>query len=624
MKIFNKIPETMPKAPLLNKVSEPSDIRSFSVGELEILSDELREFLLFSVGQTGGHLGGGLGVIELTVVLHHIYNTPYDNLIWDVGHQAYPHKILTGRKDRIHTVRQKDGLAPFPAISESEYDAFGVGHSSTSISAILGMAMGAQKNDSNKKHVAVIGDGAMTAGMAFEALSHSGHLKPNILIILNDNDMSISENIGGLSNYFSRIWASKIYKGIKKSGASVLKPLPQAYHLARKVETQMKAMVAPGTIFEELGFNYVGPIDGHNIKEMIDVISNLKDFDGPQFLHVITKKGAGLDPAESDRIGFHAIGKINSIKSHSSPRPKYQDIFSDWIVDMAQKDGSLVAITPAMREGSGLVDFSKKYPDRYFDVAIAEQHSVTFAAGLSLENKKPVVAIYSTFLQRAYDQFIHDVAVQNLDVTFALDRAGLVGEDGPTHSGNYDIAYLRCIPNIILMTPSDENETRLLLTTAFKYKGPAAVRYPRGNGPNASVNSNLEGIEIGKAKVVRESGSNVVFLNFGALLDKALEVSEKMDFTLIDMRFVKPLDHEILKKYLSKVDYFISLEDGSIAGGAGSAVQEFCSIESINIKSILLGIPDRFIEHSSRGEMLESAGLSVAKIIDRLKPLLGK
>ena len=624
MKIFNKIPETKPKTPLLDKVSAPSDIRSFSVSELEILSDELREFLLFSVGQTGGHLGGGLGVIELTVVLHHLYNTPYDNLVWDVGHQAYPHKILTGRKNKIHTVRQKEGLAPFPAISESEYDAFGVGHSSTSISAILGMAMGAQKNDSNKKHVAVIGDGAMTAGMAFEALSHSGHLKPNILVILNDNDMSISENIGGLSNYFSRIWASKIYKGIKKSGASALKPLPQAYHLARKVETQMKAMVAPGTIFEELGFNYVGPIDGHNIKEMTDVISNLKDFEGPQFLHVITKKGAGLDPAESDRIGFHAIGKINSIKSDSSPKPKYQDIFSDWIVSMAEKDESLVAITPAMREGSGLVDFSKKYPDRYFDVAIAEQHSVTFAAGLSLENKKPVVAIYSTFLQRAYDQFIHDVAVQNLDVTFALDRAGLVGEDGPTHSGNYDIAYLRCIPNIILMTPSDENETRLLLTTAFKYKGPAAVRYPRGTGPNASVNSDLEAVEIGKAKVVKESESNVVFLNFGALLDKALEVSEKMDFTLIDMRFVKPLDQEILKKYLSKADYFVSLEDGSIAGGAGSAVQEFCSIESIDIKSILLGIPDRFVEHSSREEMLESAGLSVAKILDRLEPLLGK
>ena len=626
MKIFKKIPETKPITPLLDRVSAPSDMRSFSIGELEILSDELREFLLFSVGQTGGHLGGGLGVIELTVVLHHLYNTPYDNLVWDVGHQAYPHKILTGRKDKIHTVRKKDGLAPFPTISESAYDAFGVGHSSTSISAILGMAVGAQKNDSNKKHVAVIGDGAMTAGMAFEALSHSGHLKPNILVILNDNDMSISENIGGLSNYFSRIWASKIYKGIKKSGASVLKPLPQAYHLARKVETQMKAMVAPGTIFEELGFNYVGPIDGHNIKEMTEVISNLKDFEGPQFLHVITKKGAGLDPAESDRIGFHAIGKINSIKSDSNlkPKPKYQDIFSDWILDMAKKDDSLVAITPAMREGSGLVDFSKKYPDRYFDVAIAEQHSVTFAAGLSLENKKPVVAIYSTFLQRAYDQFIHDVAVQNLDVTFALDRAGLVGEDGPTHSGNYDIAYMRCIPNIILMTPSDENETRLLLTTAFRHEGPAAVRYPRGTGPNTSVNSNLESVEIGKAKIVRESESKVVFLNFGALLDKALEVSEKMDFTLIDMRFVKPLDHEILKKYLSTADYFVSLEDGSIAGGAGSAVQEFCSIESINVKSILLGIPDRFIEHSSREEMLESAGISVAKILDRLKPLLEK
>ena len=624
MKIFKKIPETKPKTPMLDKVSVPSDIRSFSFSELEILSDELREFLLFSVGQTGGHLGGGLGVIELTVVLHHLYNTPYDNLVWDVGHQAYPHKILTGRKDKIHTVRKKDGLAPFPTISESEYDAFGVGHSSTSISAILGMAVGAQKNDSNKKHVAVIGDGAMTAGMSFEALSHSGHLKPNILVILNDNDMSISENIGGLSNYFSRIWASKIYKGIKKSGASVLKPLPQAYHLARKVETQMKAMVAPGTIFEELGFNYVGPIDGHNIKEMVDVISNLKDFEGPQFLHVITKKGAGLDPAESDRIGFHAIGKINSIKSDSSPKPKYQDIFSDWIVDMAEKDESLVAITPAMREGSGLVDFSQKYPDRYFDVAIAEQHSVTFAAGLSLEKKKPVVAIYSTFLQRAYDQFIHDVAVQNLDVTFALDRAGLVGEDGPTHSGNYDIAYLRCIPNIILMTPSDENETRLLLTTAFKHKGPAAVRYPRGTGPNISVGSNLECLEIGKARVLRESASKVVFLNFGALLDKAIEVSEKMDFTLIDMRFVKPLDREILKKYLSKADYFVTLEDGSIAGGAGSAVQEFCSIESINVKSILLGIPDRFIEHASREEMLESAGLSVTKILDRLKPLLEK
>ena len=619
MKIFKKIPEERPNTPLLDKVSIPADLRSFSISELEILSDELREFLLYSVGKSGGHLGGGLGVVELTVVLHYLFNTPYDNLIWDVGHQAYPHKILTGRKNEIESIRQKDGLAPFPSIHESEYDAFGVGHSSTSISAILGMAEGSKNESSNKKHVAVIGDGAMTAGIAFEALSHAGHLKPNLLVILNDNDMSISENIGGLSNYFSRIWASKIYKGIKKSGASVLKPLPQAYHLARKVETQMKAMVAPGTIFEELGFNYVGPIDGHNIKELNDVISNLKDFDGPQFLHVITKKGAGLDAAESDRIGFHAIGKINSLKSNKPSSPKYQDIFGDWIVDMAKEDKNLIAITPAMREGSGLVKFSKEFPERYYDVAIAEQHAVTFAAGLATENKKPIVAIYSTFLQRAYDQFIHDVAVQNLDVTFALDRAGLVGEDGPTHSGNYDIAYLRCIPNVILMTPSDENETRLLLTSAYKYKGPAAVRYPRGTGPNSLIDTKLKSVEIGKARVINETDSKIIFLNFGALLDQAIEVSKILGLTLIDMRFVKPLDEEILKKYLKNAQGYVSLEDGSVYGGAGSAVQEFCSNNQINIKSKLFGIPDRFIEHASREEMLEDSGLLAKQILDSLK-----
>ena len=619
MKIFKKIPEERPNTPLLDKVSIPADLRSFSISELENLSDELREFLLYSVGKSGGHLGGGLGVVELTVVLHYLFNTPYDNLIWDVGHQAYPHKILTGRKNEIESIRQKDGLAPFPSIHESEYDAFGVGHSSTSISAILGMAEGSKNESSNKKHVAVIGDGAMTAGIAFEALSHAGHLKPNLLVILNDNDMSISENIGGLSNYFSRIWASKIYKGIKKSGASVLKPLPQAYHLARKVETQMKAMVAPGTIFEELGFNYVGPIDGHNIKELNDVISNLKDFDGPQFLHVITKKGAGLDAAESDRIGFHAIGKINSLKSNKPSSPKYQDIFGDWIVDMAKEDKNLIAITPAMREGSGLVKFSKEFPERYYDVAIAEQHAVTFAAGLATENKKPIVAIYSTFLQRAYDQFIHDVAVQNLDVTFALDRAGLVGEDGPTHSGNYDIAYLRCIPNVILMTPSDENETRLLLTSAYKYKGPAAVRYPRGTGPNSPIDTKLKSVEIGKARVINETDSKIIFLNFGALLDQAIEVSKILDLTLIDMRFVKPLDEEILKKYLKNAQGYVSLEDGSVYGGAGSAVQEFCSNNQINIKSKLYGIPDRFIEHASREEMLEDSGLLAKQILDSLK-----
>ena len=621
MKIFKKIPAEKPLTPILDTVNYPADIRSFSVSELENLSNELREFLLYSVGQSGGHLGGGLGVVELTIALHYLFNTPYDNLVWDVGHQAYPHKILTGRKDQIQSIRHKNGLAPFPAIHESEYDAFGVGHSSTSISAILGMAMASKDSLPEKKHIAVIGDGAMTAGMAFEALSHGGHLKPNVLVILNDNDMSISENIGGLSNYFSRIWASKIYKGIKKSGASALKPLPQAYHLARKVETQMKAMVAPGSIFEELGFNYIGPIDGHNIKELLEVIGNLKDFDGPQFLHVITKKGAGLDAAEADRIGFHAIGKINSIKSDSTPKPKYQDIFSDWIVDMAEADKNLVAITPAMREGSGLVEFSKKFPERYFDVAIAEQHSVTFAAGLAKENKKPVVAIYSTFLQRAYDQLIHDVAVQNLDVTFALDRAGLVGEDGPTHSGNYDIAYLRCIPNIILMTPSDENETRLLLTTAYKYKGPAAVRYPRGTGPNSTVEFALESLEIGKAKLVREGKSNIIFLNFGALLDEAEIVSKEMDMTLIDMRFVKPLDEDMLHKYLNNADMFVSLEDGSISGGAGSAVQEYCGRNNIIIKSLLFGIPDEFIDHASREEMLDQAGLSATKILDKLKTL---
>jgi len=616
LKIFKKIPDKKPVTHLLDKIDVPADYRSFSIQELELLSDELREFLLYSVGQSGGHLGGGLGVVELTVALHYIYNTPEDNLIWDVGHQAYPHKILTGRKNQIETIRQKDGLAPFPNISESKYDAFGVGHSSTSISAALGMALG---SNSDQRTVAVIGDGAMTAGMAFEALSHAGHEKPNMLVILNDNDMSISENVGGLSNYFSRIWASKIYKGIKKGGASVLKPLPQAYHLARKVETQMKAMVAPGSIFEELGFNYIGPIDGHNIKELIEVIGNLKEFEGPQFLHVITKKGAGLDPAEADRVGFHAIGKIKSIKSESIKLPKYQDIFGDWIVDMAAVDENLVAITPAMREGSGLVKFSKIYPERYFDVAIAEQHSVTFAAGLSIKKKKPVVAIYSTFLQRAYDQLIHDVAVQNLDVTFALDRSGLVGEDGPTHSGNYDISYLRCIPNMIIMTPSDENETRKLLTTGYLYNGPAAVRYPRGTGPNANVDKELSPLEIGKARVIKDTGSKTVFLNFGALLDEAIIVSDELNITLIDMRFVKPLDEDLLKEYLSDADMFISLEDGAVMGGAGSSVQEFCSENSINIKSKLFGIPDKFIDHASRKEMIEEAGLVSRKILESLK-----
>ncbi len=623
MKIFKKIPTEKPNTPLLDKVQNPQDIRSFSNNELTVLANQLREFLLYSVGQTGGHLAGGLGVIELTIILHYLFNTPYDNLVWDVGHQAYPHKILTGRKNKINTIRKKDGLAPFPSINESEYDAFGVGHSSTSLSAVLGMAIASKDSHPDKKHVAVIGDGAMTAGMAFEALSHIGHLKPNLLIILNDNDMSISENVGGLSNYFSRIWASKTYKGIKKSGASFLKPLPQAYHLARKVETQMKAMVAPGTIFEELGLNYIGPIDGHNLKELKDVISNLKDFEGPQFLHIITKKGAGLDPAEADRIGFHAIGKISSIKNKKPTEKKYQDIFGEWMLDMADEDENLIGITPAMREGSGLVEFSKKFPDRYFDVAIAEQHSITFAAGLSVEKKKPVVAIYSTFLQRGYDQLIHDVAVQNLDVTFALDRSGLVGEDGPTHSGNYDIAYLRCVPNMVICTPSDENETRKLLTTAYLHNGPASVRYPRGAGPNSKVNKKLSPIKIGTANLIKEEdGSKIVVLNFGTLLKEAYEISKDIKATLIDMRFVKPLDEKLLKKHLKKADVFISIEDGSIMGGAGSAVQEFAAEENLHVKSILFGIPDKFIEHASREEMLIDAGLDIKSIKSKLSKVL--
>ena len=622
MKIFTQIPNEKPNTPILDKVNYPNDFRSFSSHELKQLADELREYLLYTVGLSGGHLGSGLGVVELTIVLHYLFNTPEDNLVWDVGHQAYPHKILTGRKDKISNIRQKDGLAPFPSRNESIYDAFGVGHSSTSISAALGMALANKDNAENKKTIAVIGDGAMTAGMAFEGLSHTGHEKPNLLIILNDNDMSISENVGGLSNYFSRIWASKLYKGIRKSGSSFLKNLPQAHHLARKVETQMKAMVAPGMIFEELGLNYIGPIDGHNIDELLEVIGNLKDFEGPQFLHIITKKGAGLNQAEDDRIGFHAISKIKPKDTKLNKSLKYQDIFSNWIVDAAKQDANLIAITPAMREGSGLVEFSKQFPDRYYDVAIAEQHSVTLAAGLACEGKKPIVAIYSTFLQRAYDQLIHDVAVQQLDVTFALDRAGLVGEDGPTHSGNYDLVYLRCIPNMVIMTPADENETRIMLSTAYNHKGPASVRYPRGSGPNIKVDESLTEIEIGKARLIREGSADVIFLNFGSLLHEARKVSENLNLTLIDMRFVKPLDKDILRKYLTNAKLFISLEDGSVAGGAGSSIQEFCSEENILIKSKLLGIPDKFIEHASRDEMIKEVGLTSMQIEESLRQLM--
>ena len=621
MKIFSEIPSSPPKTPTLDKVNLPKDIKNLTSIELKALADDVRAHMLYCVGQSGGHLGGGLGVVELTVVLHHLYDTPDDKIIWDVGHQAYPHKILTGRKDKLTSIRHKDGLAPFPNREESSYDAFGVGHSSTSISAALGMAIA--NNDTNKKVVAVIGDGAMTAGMAFEGLAHAGHIKPNMLIILNDNDMSISENVGGLNNYFSRIWASKVYKGIRKSGKSFLENLPQAHHIARKVETQMKAMVAPGSIFEELGLNYIGPIDGHDIAELMTVIGNLRDFEGPQFLHVITKKGAGLDPAEADRIGFHAIGKIKPLDAINKKNgPKYQDVFGQWIVDMAKVDQDLIAITPAMREGSGLVSFSKEFPERFFDVAIAEQHAVTLAAGMACEQKKPIVAIYSTFLQRAYDQLIHDVALQNLNVLFAIDRAGLVGEDGPTHSGNYDLTYLRCIPNMVIAVPADENETRKLLTTAFMHKGPAAVRYPRGGGVNSTIEPELSPVQIGKGRVINNQASDILVLNFGALIGTAEEVAQELKATLLDMRFVKPLDKELMDEYSKKKSLIVTIEDGVMTGGAGSAVNEWIQENNMKQKIIICGIPDKFIEHASREEMLEMAGLDKKGILSKVKNYL--
>ena len=622
MKIFTSIPSDIPETPTLDKIDVPSDIKNLSSIQLQSLADDIRAHLLYSVGQSGGHLGGGLGVVELTVALHYLYNAPEDKIVWDVGHQAYPHKILTGRKNLLTSIRQKDGLAPFPNRSESPFDAFGVGHSSTSISAALGMAIASQGSD--KKVVAVIGDGAMTAGMAFEGLAHAGHIKANMLIILNDNDMSISENVGGLNNYFSRIWASKLYKGIRKSGKSFLENLPQAHHIARKVETQMKAMVAPGSIFEELGLNYIGPIDGHNLNELIAVIGNLKDFDGPQFLHIITKKGAGLAEAEVDRIEFHAIGKVQPLDQQAVTKsgPKYQDVFGDWIVDMAKVDPDLLAITPAMREGSGLVKFSQEFPERFFDVAIAEQHAVTLAAGMACENKKPVVAIYSTFLQRAYDQLIHDVALQNLNVLFAIDRAGLVGEDGPTHSGNYDLTYLRCIPNMVIAVPSDEDETRKLLTSAYHYQGPAAVRYPRGAGRNASISKELDSLPIGKGRVINERDGEVLIVNFGALIEIAEEVAIEKNATLLDMRFVKPMDEELLAHHSKNKTLIVTIEDGAVAGGAGSAVSEWSQHQAIKTPVLICGIPDAFIEHATRTQMIKMAGLDAPSILLKIKNYL--
>ena len=615
---FKEIPRERPATPLLDRAETPDGLRRLGEAELEALADELRLELLYSVGQTGGHFGAGLGVIELTIALHYVFDTPDDRLVWDVGHQAYPHKILTGRRQRMNTLRQKDGVAAFPRRSESEYDTFGVGHSSTSISAALGMAIAARLQGSARKSIAVIGDGALTAGMAFEALNHAPEVAADMLVILNDDDMSISRNVGGLSNYLAKNLSSRTYTSMREGSKKVLSRLPGAWEIARRTEEYAKGMLVPGTLFEELGWNYIGPIDGHDLPTLIATLRNMRDLKGPQFLHVVTKKGKGFAPAEVDPIGYHAITKLDPIDAPANaPKkvsgPKYSGVFGQWICDMAEADSRLVGITPAMKEGSDLVEFSERFPERYFDVAIAEQHAVTLAAGMACEGAKPVVAIYSTFLQRGYDQLIHDVAVQNLDVLFAIDRAGLVGEDGPTHAGSFDLSYLRCIPGIVVMTPSDENELRMMLSTGYQHPGPAAVRYPRGTGPNAVIDSGLAPVEIGKG-VVRRNGQGVAILVFGVQLADALKVAEKLDATVIDMRFVKPIDEELIRDAAANHELLVTLEENAIMGGAGAAVSEFLARENI-LKSVLhLGLPDAYVEHAKPAQMLAECGLDEAGI----------
>lgn len=618
--IFKEIPSQRPNTPLLDRIDIPAQLRELPSDQLTQFARELRAFLLWSVGQTGGHFGAGLGVLELTIALHYTFNTPEDRLVWDVGHQAYPHKILTGRRQRMDTIRRKDGLAGFPKRAESEYDTFGVGHSSTSISAALGMAVAARQQGTGRKSIAVIGDGAMTAGMAFEALNHAGHLKADMLVILNDNDMSISHNVGGLSNYFARLLSSRTYNQVRDGSKKVLQGAPHLMALAKKTEEHFKGMIAPGTLFEELGFNYIGPIDGHDLPLLVETLENLRELEGPQFLHVVTTKGKGFAPAEADPVGYHAINKIDPVPA-SKPLPvkpapakqKYANVFGQWLCDAAEQDERVNGITPAMCEGSDLLAFSRRFPERYFDVAIAEQHAVTLAAGMACDGAKPVVAIYSTFLQRAYDQLIHDVAIQNLDVLFAIDRAGLVGEDGPTHAGAFDISYLRCIPNMIVMTPSDENETRQLLQTGMLFEGPAAVRYPRGTGPGAEIQQQLTPFTIGKGRKVRP-GSRIAILSFGTLLSPALEAADKLDATVADMRFVKPLDEALILELAEQHDLLVTLEENAIAGGAGSAVVEFLNRQEVSMPVLQLGLPDTFIDHGKHGELLQECGLDAAGI----------
>lgn len=610
--------------PLLDRIEIPAQLRTLKRSQLPQLADELRSFLVESVAKTGGHLSSNLGTVELTIALHYIFNTPFDRLVWDVGHQTYAHKILTGRRTGMARLRMRGGVAGFPRRDESEYDAFGTAHSSTSISAALGMAVAAQLNKTKQHAIAVIGDGAMSAGMAFEALNNAGVMDANLLVILNDNDMSISPPVGALNHYLAKLMSGRFYATARRAGEKMLGVVPPMLELAKRAEEHVKGMVTPSTLFEEFGFNYIGPIDGHDLDILLSTLSNIKQLDGPQFLHVVTRKGKGYKQAEEDPVLYHGVGKFEpeqGIVAKSSAKPAYTQIFGDWLCDMAARDPRLIGITPAMREGSGLIRFSREYPDRYFDVGIAEQHAVTFAAGAACEGLKPIVAIYSTFLQRAYDQLIHDVAIQNLPVVFAIDRAGLVGADGPTHAGSFDLSYLRCIPNITVMTPADENECRQMLYTAFQLDTPTAVRYPRGTGPGVQIKQEMQTISLGKGEI-RRRGTRVALLAFGSMLAPCLEAGDELDATVANMRFVKPLDRELITALAAEHELLVTVEENTIMGGAGSAVLEYLASQGGNISLLQLGLPDNFLDQGDPVEMLADCGLDKTGIIKSIKERL--
>ena len=607
--------------PLLDTINSPSQLRKLEQKQLPQFAKELRDFLVQSVAKTGGHLSSNLGTVELTIALHYIFNTPHDQLVWDVGHQTYAHKILTGRRNGMDKLRMQGGVAGFPRRDESKYDAFGTAHSSTSISAALGMAVAAQLENTDRRAIAIIGDGAMSAGMAFEALNNAGVMDTNLLVVLNDNDMSISRPVGALNNYLAKLMSGRFYATARRAGEKVLGVVPPVLELAKRAEEHMKGMVTPGTLFEEFGFNYIGPIDGHDLDVLVTTLKNIKNLDGPQFLHVVTRKGAGYKVAEEDPILYHGVGKfdpVEGIVSKPVEKPAYNKIFGDWLCDMAAKDSRLIGITPAMREGSGLVRFSEEYPDRYFDVGIAEQHAVTFAAGLACDGLKPVVAIYSTFLQRGYDQLIHDVAIQNLPVVFAIDRAGLVGADGPTHAGSFDLSYLRCIPNITVMTPSDENECRQMLYTAYMLDTPTAVRYPRGVGTGVKTQKKMQALPVGRGEI-RRQGKKIALLAFGSMLASCLEAADELGATVVNMRFVKPLDDDLVASLATSHDLLVTVEENTIMGGAGSAVMESLNSQQICVKVLQLGLPDIFIDQGDPSQMLADCGLDKAGIIKSIK-----